>query len=637
MKRIPVSLLLLLLAVIALITYSNHFYNSFHFDDSHTIVSNLEIRSTKNIPRFFTDATTMSTLPANQSYRPLVTTSTAIDFYLSGSKVPTPFMFHVTNFVTFLLLGLLCYYLFVHFLGVSMPSSLNWGMAFFTTAWFLLHAANAETVNYIIARSDILSTLFIAGAFVVYIYGSGWRKYYLYLLPVLAGLLSKELAVMFVPLLFFYKLFFEQELAVGDWWKERRKVGVVIKEVLFPLLVVLLCFIFVRKMTSHTWTPGGMDRWKYIFTQPFVVFHYCYNFFVPVNLVVDTDWTVISSYSDDRVLAGLLFMAVLVVFIFIASKKKSTRPVAFGIAWFLLALAPTSLMPFAEVLNDHRTFFPYIGLFIAMAVLLRNFLEMRGLLSHPSWKRVVIVAGVVFLGLHAAGTHERNRVWATEESLWKEATQKAPMNGRVWMNYGVALLARGDFAGAQRCFYKTVDLWPNYSFAYTNLGIVKQSLGELVASEQYFKKALTLDAQVPQIYGFYSKLLMKTGRYAEADSMVQKGLSLSPNLEMLLELKDSTKVALQKKAAEVPTAESWLSKSLQFYNIGQFEHCIEAAQASLKLRPGYDLAYNNICAAYNKLKQYDHAIAAGEQGLQLNPGNQLLKGNLAVARRGKGK
>jgi protein O-mannosyl-transferase len=55
-----------------LLTYSNHFNNSFHFDDAHTIENNAFIRDLKNIPKFFTDATTFSSVPDNQSYRPVV-------------------------------------------------------------------------------------------------------------------------------------------------------------------------------------------------------------------------------------------------------------------------------------------------------------------------------------------------------------------------------------------------------------------------------------------------------------------------------------------------------------------------------------------------------------------------------------
>ncbi len=62
-----------LLALILLAAYANHFQNSFHFDDAHTIVNNASIREVRNIPLFFRDATAFSSLPSNQSYRPLAT------------------------------------------------------------------------------------------------------------------------------------------------------------------------------------------------------------------------------------------------------------------------------------------------------------------------------------------------------------------------------------------------------------------------------------------------------------------------------------------------------------------------------------------------------------------------------------
>ena len=53
-----------------LVAYSNHFHNSFHFDDDTVIQNNAYLRSLKNIPLFFRDGTTFSSLPANAAYRP---------------------------------------------------------------------------------------------------------------------------------------------------------------------------------------------------------------------------------------------------------------------------------------------------------------------------------------------------------------------------------------------------------------------------------------------------------------------------------------------------------------------------------------------------------------------------------------
>jgi hypothetical protein len=74
------------LAALALLfaAYSNHFQNAFHFDDSHVIVDNLYIRGLSQIPRYFVDATTFSSLPTNATYRPVLSATYAIDYWLAG-------------------------------------------------------------------------------------------------------------------------------------------------------------------------------------------------------------------------------------------------------------------------------------------------------------------------------------------------------------------------------------------------------------------------------------------------------------------------------------------------------------------------------------------------------------------------
>ena len=86
------SLLLFFLA------YSGHFNNAFHFDDIHTITENVWIQDLGNIPHFFSDATTTSTLPANQAWRPGLTTLNAIDFAIAGQSTPNPLIFHIHIF-----------------------------------------------------------------------------------------------------------------------------------------------------------------------------------------------------------------------------------------------------------------------------------------------------------------------------------------------------------------------------------------------------------------------------------------------------------------------------------------------------------------------------------------------------------
>jgi len=79
------------------LAYSNHFDNGFYFDDIHTIVSNDYVTDISNVPEFFKDAATFSSLPANRAYRPMATTLNAFDYWLAGDELD-PFYFHLDIF-----------------------------------------------------------------------------------------------------------------------------------------------------------------------------------------------------------------------------------------------------------------------------------------------------------------------------------------------------------------------------------------------------------------------------------------------------------------------------------------------------------------------------------------------------------
>src|ERR1035438_3576809 len=100
--------------------YSNHWHNSFHFDDSHTIKTNAYIRDIKNIPLFFKSAETFSSLPQNQSYRPLVSTTLAIDYWLTSKNTTDfnpanmdTFYFHLSTFIWYVLQCVLLFFIFL--------------------------------------------------------------------------------------------------------------------------------------------------------------------------------------------------------------------------------------------------------------------------------------------------------------------------------------------------------------------------------------------------------------------------------------------------------------------------------------------------------------------------------------------
>ena len=118
------------------------------------------------------------------------------------------------------------------------------------------------------------------------------------------------------------------------------------------------------RMMPATFTPGIISAHDYIVTQPWVALHYFLMFFAPVALSADSDQTAFTTIFSPEGIAGVLFLAALGGPSG-ARRPPEWRPVSFGLAWFLLALVPTSVYRLSELENDHRMFLPFVGLALA--------------------------------------------------------------------------------------------------------------------------------------------------------------------------------------------------------------------------------------------------------------------------------
>jgi Flp pilus assembly protein TadD len=608
-----------LLAFALLAAYANHFHNSFHFDDAHTIVNNAAIRVLRNIPLFFRDATTFSSLPSNQSYRPLVSTLLAIDYSLGHGL--QPFWFHLSIFALFIALALLLVFVIYRLID-------NLWIAVGAVAVYGLHPSNADTVNYVIASSEVISTLGVIASFAVYFAFPQLRRHYLYVLPAATAVLAKPIAAIF-PLLFaIYRLLFPPSHANLAGTSRRPQDLTWFVEVVPPLMVCAVVSFFVQWMTPTTWVSGSANAHNYLITQPYVALLYFKTFFWPSGLSADYDLNPFTTTDTPRFWAGFAFVILFTMCAIAAAFSKKTRVIGFGLLWFLIALLPTALFPLAEVMNDHRTFLPYIGLVIAIAGAAA--LLVARLDRQPNWAKIVATCAVVlFLCANGYATFQRNKVWRTEETLWHDVVIKSPGNGRGLMNYGNTLMAKGEYEGALDYFHRAQQLTPQYSVLFINLAIAEDATKQSALAEQHFKEALRLAPTSPDTYTFYARYLIAHSRAQEANTLLRSALVLSPTdltaHELLAQTDGTNQTATQ-------TPESYLSLSLQFYNDARYLESIAASRRALDIRPGYAEAWNNICAAYNKLGRYEEAAAACEQALFSKPDFELARNNLQYAR-----
>jgi tetratricopeptide (TPR) repeat protein len=609
-------------------------------------VNNPWIRDLRNVPRFFADASTFSTYPSDQSYRPLTSASLALDYWFGHGL--NPLFFHLSTFLWFIVQLALMFVLFRMTFDLARPDPRNAAVAFFATAVYAVHPAMAETVNYIMQRGDLYSTLGVIAALVVYIAAPALRRFGIYLVPALLGVFSKEPAAVFPALLFVWIWLFEEE--------DLQKVFL---RCLPSIVVMGAAALFILSMGKQNYNPTAISGWNYRISQPAVLLTYFWKFFIPIGYSADSDRVPYTSLFEEDALDGFIFLLAVIAAAFWCRRRRETRPIAFGLAWFLIAALPTSWPVLADVENDHRMFFPFVGLTLAASWTAALWLFRR---SGP--RAVWASACVLVLAALAWGTHERNKVWQTDESLWYDVTVKSPRNGRGLMNYGLSQMELGRYDVALDYFERAAVFNPAYSYLEINLGIVNAALNKDAEADRHFNRAVALTPTEAPPRFFYARWLNQKGRIPEAIANLKIAVANNPayldaahllmqiyadqgdraNLKALAQATFSrfpsdpeTHAWLAKADTLAPrpsvdtAAESLLSTSLAFYRAGKFKDSIAAARAALALRPNYAEAWNNIAAGYNALSDWDNGIAAGEQAVRLKPDFELARNNLALA------
>lgn len=644
-----------------LLVYLNHFQNSFHFDDFHTITDNPAIRSLSNLRRIFTDVTAFSVLPANQTYRPIVTSSLALDYALARGYVP--FWFHLSTFLCFLVLIALLFVFAEQVYSRTAESPAMW-LALGVAAWFALHPVMAETVNYVIQRGDLYCTLGCLGALVVFAAAPRWRRYGLYLVPFVFAMLSKPPASVFPLLLFIFVYFFEEadRSGTGRLWASLTKC--------VPAVVATAMLLWLQsRMTPKTYAPSILSPAAYRLVQPYVWLRYFGALFLPLHLNVDTDLQPMQAVAL-ATCAGFAFVLCLIAAIWYTARRRRLYPIAFGLLWFVITQLPTSVYTLSEVENDHRMFFSFPGLMIA--VVSAGYLAYEGLQRHfAAEQRMLLIlkrgtVGFCFLALcgYAFGARRRNAVWHDEQSLWADDVAKSPHNGRGLMIYGLTKMNSGDFRGALDLFDRALQFTPNYPTLEVNLGIVNGLLADsgnnatlAATAEAHFQRAIALAPEDDLTHAYYGRWLLAHGRLSDATRQLTTAVSLNGQRTMERDLlldaylrqgdsaaatalakdtllhipQDSTALAvLQGKAQgeRVSPAAALINTSLADYQAGKFSESIAVAQQAIKIDARSAEAWNNVGAGYGALHQWDLAIAAEAQALRINPSLEIAANNL---------
>ncbi len=552
--KYPKLFALLVISAAGLITFSNSFTNSFHFDDIVGVVRNPAIRDLINIPAYFTDPSTFG-LGRTREWRPILQITYAINYAIGGYN---PVVFRTFNLLVHIASA---YLIFLIITVICERSPIQTGLPWrvppilagvLAGLLFAVHTVNSEAVDYIWARSSLLATFFLLLAFYCYLRGPFGKEKENRWLWSLAGFASyalgvgtKATAITLPGMLFLYELLFLNPASKNPlrlFFTEPRRLikhlpAVIVLVGYFAVRLLLLPRMFSSLVTASPSTAPipVITSYSYLITQFRAWVYYFRLFLWPEPLLVDYPgfgWS--RSIWDARVLVSLALIITVLVFAWLV--RKSQPLVSFFLLWYFVALLPeASFIPLAEAVVGYRAYPAYVGLAVVSVMLslwgaMKCWQLLRKQTKEPDrlfWWTYGFIAAALLISL-TEGTIVRNRVWRNETTLWTDVMNKDPANPRPYMSLGLESLIHGNYGKAQNFFDKAIQVSPRSSHAHILRGYLNFRLDRSEQALADFASALALDPRSPYAFFYRGELYRKLGKTDQALADYRASLRLMP-------------------------------------------------------------------------------------------------------------
>jgi tetratricopeptide (TPR) repeat protein len=596
------------LAVLALgigLAYGNSLGIGFYFDDAYGISNNVALRSLRNIPRFFTDPFTLTTVRENVDVRPVLVVTYAVNYAISGYA---PWSYRVLNLIFHLLASALVFFIVRDHLWWPAASRGPEGEARWPAAaaalFFALAPLNTGAVDYMWARSALLCTLLYLGAFL----GSLQGRRILGLLLHAAALLTKAIAVTLPVMLLVHDFLYRDRARhptvltyARDW-----------KRLLLPIglpAMLNIAYLLYRAALLPGWAEATRHQawvtpWIWFVSQWPALLYYVRLFLWPDALSADHDFPYTVSVLSTR---AWLSLVVLVGWIALALRAARRWPqVTFATLWFFITLAPeSSFAALAEVINDHR---PYIASSLGLSVLLAWALDRGAALLAGRARPAAFVAACVLLGVPAATlTHYRSWQWSDSLRIWEDAVAKGPGNGRSWLNAGLEHMRRGDLATARYYFERSRALLPEYPYTYMNLSVLEGREGHLEQSLAMAEMATRMNPSLALAHYYQGQALERLGRTNEAAAAYRLAVDLDSRDAAA---RDALRRIKGTARASSPSAES--QKALMTAGLDSLYRRRDAPAAAALFRRVLELNPAHYGATFQLARALDQAGRRGE-------------------------
>jgi hypothetical protein len=439
-----------------------------YFDDNVLILDNLFFL--KDINNFF-KAFTIEVFHVLHSsaayYRPLLTISYMFDALISGNN---PFFYHLTNVLIHLSTSIFVF-IFLNKLKIKRELSFLWAVV------FAIHPVLVQAVVWLPGRNDSLLAFFVLPSFIFLISFFEKRKSYylwLYLLFFALALFTKESSIFIPVLVLFYGLLLS----------DKRNLFVNILPILFLGWIVIFSVWFYLRSIALLSSPvpySILGSIKSIFDNLEAIILYIGKVILPFNL------SVLPTLQDSTLVYGFISL-VLILVLFIFSKKKNYSLITFGLLWFLIFLLPSFIRPSGYVPDflEHRIYLPLVGIFVIFSNL--SFFE-RIDFSKPAVSGGFILIVVVLSVLNIWHSNK----FKDKISFWTSAVKTSPSHPLAHKNLGAMYYLDHEYDKAKQEFLKAVEINFEEPMIHNNLGLIYMRENNFDKAKEEFELELKIN------------------------------------------------------------------------------------------------------------------------------------------------
>ncbi len=589
---------------LVLIAYSNSFQSGLVLDNTSIIGQDPRIRqaTTQNVLSILEGGYRYNN-PNVGLYRPLTTFSYMVNYAIFGHG-SRPAGYHWVN------LALHCVNVaLVYALGIAV--FVETAPAFALAAIWALHPVLTESVTNIVGRADLLAAFGVLAGLLWYVKAAPPARRRLAWLAGLVvtqaiGIFSKESAVVLPGLMLLYDLTWIDRIT----WRARSSAFAV-------LALPLTAFFYLRGQAhAHMLIPfadnplANAGFWTARLTAIKVIGDFLGLFLWPARLSADYSFNAVPlfggqawNWEDAKALiaVAVCLAAAALIAILAVRARPIEKPILFFLAFFFIALAPTSnlILIIGSIMAERFLYLPTVGLAGLVAAAIyglgqRSPVRPRGL--RLAWTAVVLACFAL-----AARTYARNLDWKDDLRLWSSAVDAVPGSAKAHYNLAKALEAiPGRMPQAIVEYRQSLHIDPDHADVHNNLANALSAIpGRMPEAIVEYQAAMRLQPGRAEPHNnLANALLNMPGRLPEAIAEYGAALQIQPeNAEVHYNLANAL--------LRLP---------------GEQTEAIAEYRAALRIDPNHADAHTNLANALASIPdRLSEAIAEYRAALRIQP------------------